>query len=76
MLSAPQLCIAATHSQHPGEDPLTVQAMAISDQKQATRDTYGRQMAPLPGKPLFYVTLYHDAAGSTGVTVHPHRPFT
>ena len=76
MLSAPQLCIAATHSQHPGEDPLTVQAMTIPDQKQATRDTYGRQMAPLPGKPLFYVTLYHDAAGSTGVTVHPHRPFT
>ena len=33
-------------------------------------------MAPLPGKPLFYVTLYHDAAESTGVTMHPHRHFT
>ena len=57
MLSAPQLCIAATHPQNPGEDPLTVQAMTIPDQIQATRNTYGRQMAPPPGDPLFYGTL-------------------
>ena len=76
MLSAPQLCIAATHPQNPGEDPLTVQAMTIPDQIRVTRDTYGQQMAPPPGKPLFYGALYHDAAGPTGVNMHPHRHFS
>ena len=76
MLSALQLCIAPTHPQSPGEDPLTVQIMTISDQIQATRDTYGRQIAPPPGKPLFYGTLYHDAAGPVGVTIHPLQQFT
>ena len=76
MLSAPQLCIAATHPQNPGKDPLTVQAMTIPHQIQATRDTYAHQRAPPPGKPLFYGTLYHDAAGPAGVTMHPYRHFT
>ena len=76
MLSAPQLCIAATHPQNPGEDPLTVQAMTIPDQIRVTRDTYGQQMVPPPGKPLLYGALYHDAAGPTGVNMHPHRHFS
>ena len=33
-------------------------------------------MAPPPGKPLFYGTLVHDAAGPAGVTLHPQRHFT
>ena len=76
MLSTPQLCIAATYPQNPVEDPLTVQAMTIPDQIQATHDTYGRQMDPPSGKPLFHGTLYHNATDSTGVTLHPHRHFT
>ena len=76
MLSASQLCIAATHPHNPGEDPLTVQAMTNPEQIQATRDTYGRQMSPPPGKPLIYGTFYHDAAGPAGVNMHPHRHFT
>ena len=32
-------------------------------------------MAPPPGKPLFYGTLYHDAAGPAGVIMIPHRHF-
>ena len=33
-------------------------------------------MAPPPGKPLFYGTLVHDAAGPVGVTLYPQRHFT
>ena len=50
--------------------------MTIPDQIQATRDTYGRQMAQPPGKTLFYGTLSHDAIGPAGVTMYPHRHFT
>ena len=42
IMSAPQLCIAATHPQPPGKDPITVQTMTIPEQIQAMRDTYGR----------------------------------
>ena len=76
VMAAPQLCIAATHPRNPGQNPVTIQAMTIPDQIQATRDTYGRQMAPPPGKALFYGTLSHDAAGPAGVTMHPQRHFT
>ena len=75
-MAAPQLCIAATHPRNPGQNPVTIQAMTIPDQIQATRDTYGRQMVPPPGKALFYGTLSHDAAGPAGVTMHPQRHFT
>ena len=76
IMSAPQLYIAATHPQPPGNDPITVQAMIIPEQIQAMRDTCGRQMVPPPGKALFYGTLSHDASGSDGVTMHPHKHFT
>ena len=64
------------HPQNPGEDPITTRAMTIPEQVQATRDTYGRQMTPPPGKALFYGTLLHDAAGPAGVAIHPNRHFT
>ena len=50
--------------------------MTIPQQIQTTKDTHGRQMAPPPGKPLFYGTLVHDAAGPSGVTMHHDRHFT
>ena len=50
--------------------------MTTPKQIQATKDTYGRQMAPPPGKILFYGALVNDAAGPAGVTLHPDRHFT
>ena len=75
-LSAPTLCISTTTPPMPGGEPIKTQAMTIPQQIQATKDTYGRQMAPPPGDSLFYGTLVHDAAGPAGVTMHPHRHFT
>ena len=75
-LSAPCRCISTTHPQNPGEDPIMTQAMTVPQQIQSTKDTYSRQMAPPPGKPLFYGTIEHDVAGSSGVTIYPQRHFT
>ena len=52
------------------------QAMTVPKQIQSTKDTYSRQMAPPSGKPLFYGTIEHDVAGSSGVTIYPQRHFT
>ena len=59
-----------------GGEPIKTQTMTIPQQIQATKDIYGRQMAPPPGDSLFYDTLVHDAAGPVGVTMHPQRHFT
>ena len=75
-LSAPTLCLSTTIPQPPGHDPIKTTATTTPQQIQATIDTYGRQMAPPPGKPLFFGTLSHDAAGPAGVTIHPKRQFT
>ena len=66
----------ASKTQNPGEPSLITRAMIIPQQIQSTKDTYGRQMAPLPGKPLLYGTLVHDAAGPVGVTLHLDHHFT
>ena len=50
--------------------------MTTPQQIQATKDTYGHQIAPPPGDSPFYGTLVHDAAGPTGVTMHQQRHFT
>ena len=75
-LFAPQLCIASTIPQNPGELSITTRVMTIPQQIQATKDTHGRQMAPPPNKPLLYGTLVYDFAGPTGVILQPDRHFT
>ena len=76
ILSAQQLCIAATHPQNPGEEPITTWAIIIPGQIKAIHYTYGRQMTLPHGWALFYGTLSHDASDSAGVIMHPNRHFT
>ena len=75
IMSGPQLCITVIYPQNPGEDPIITQVTTIIEQIQATKSTYGRQMAPPPGMALFYGTISHDATVPAGITTHPNRYF-
>ena len=70
ILSTPQLFISATYPQYPGGYLITTQVMTIPEQIQATKNVYGRQMAPPLGNTLFYSTLSHNTAA---LTPTPHR---
>ena len=75
-IPAQQLRILSTTPQILGENLLTTRSMTISQQIQATQDTYGHQMVPPPNTSLFYGTLVHDIARPAGVTMYLHRPQT
>ena len=65
-IPAQQLRILSTTPQILGENLLTTRSMTISQQIQATQDTYGHQMVPPPNTSLFYGTLVHDIARPAG----------